>query len=251
MDIEKILKQGRIEVEPEEREIRSVVQKAKTTFLKRESTQILPFHEFLWNQFLMIKKKWWAIQFAVLCMGWLLLSNEQEPFYVRRSMGVLASLFSILLIPELWRNLSNRCVEIEMASYYSLHQIYAARIILFGIMDVLFLTIFMGGAHYALGISIASLITQFLLPMVVTACICLFILGKYFRNRWIATGLCALWGGAWWAISAIDQLYSAILLPMWLAVFAFSCLFLAFTIYRLLKSCDNYTEVNTIGTVFE
>ena len=55
----------------------------------------------------------------------------------------------------------------------------------------------------------------------------------------------------WWAIAANDQLYSAITIPIWLAVFVFAFLFLAFAIYRLLKNCDNYMEVNLNGAVFE
>ena len=87
--------------------------------------------------------------------------------------------------------------------------------------------------------------------MVVTACICFVALGKQRRNEWLAIGLCVLWSGVWWAIAANDQLYSAITIPIWLAVFVFAFLFLAFAIYRLLKNCDNYMEVNLNGAVFE
>jgi len=184
-------------------------------------------------------------------LAWLFLSTENEMFYLRRGMGVLAALFAIILIPELWRNLTNRCMEVEIASYYSLHQIYAARILLFGAVDVLLLTAFIGGAHYFLSIALTDLVTQFLLPMVVTACICFVALGKQHRNGWLAIGLCVLWSGVWWAIAANDQLYSAITIPIWLAVFVFAFLFLAVAIYRLLKNCDNYMEVNLNGAVFE
>lgn len=251
MDIEKLLDKGRIEVVADEMEIQAVIQKSKTTFLNHESTQILSYREFIWDQFRMIRKRWWIIQFAVLCMAWFFLSTEHEAFYVRRGMGVLAALFTVLLIPELWRNLSNRCMEIEIASYYSLHQIYAARILLFGTIDVLFLTIFTGGAYYILNIAIADLITQFLLPMVVTTCICLLILGKQRCNGRVAIGFCALWSGVWWIITARDQLYSTIVLPIWLVVFALACIFLAFAVYRLLRNCDKYMEVDIGGTVFE
>ena len=251
MDIEKLLKKERLEVAAEEAEIQAVIQKAKMAFLESESKQLLSCHEFIWNQLRMIRKRWWAIQFVVLYFAWLFLSTENEVLYLRRGMGVFAALFAIILIPELWRNLTNCCMEVEIASYYSLHQIYAARILLFGAADVLLLTAFIGGAHYFLSIALTDLVTQFLLPLVVTACICFVALGKQHRNEWLATGLCILWSGVWWAIAANDQLYSAITIPIWLTVFIFAFLFLAFAIYRLLKNCDNYMEVNLNGAVFE
>ena len=251
MDIKTLLEKQRIEVVADEAEIQTVIRKAKAAFMESESQQLLSYHEFIWNQLRMIRKRWWAIQFAVLYLAWLFLSTESEIFYIRRGMGVFAALFAIFLIPELWRNLTNRCMEVEIASYYSLHQIYAARILLFGAVDVLLLTAFIGGAHYFLSIALKALVTQFLLPMVVTACICFVALGKQHRNGWLAIGLCVLWSGVWWAIAANDQLYSAITIPIWLAVFVFAFLFLAFAIYRLLKNCDKYMEVNLNGAVFE
>ena len=108
-----------------------------------------------------------------------------------------------------------------------------------GPVDVLLLTAFIGCAHYFLNIALTDLVTQFLLPMVVTACICFVTLGMQQRNGWLAIGLCVLWSGVWWAIAANNQLYSAITIPIWLAIFSFAFLFLAFAIYRLLKNCDN------------
>lgn len=251
MDIEKLLNKDRIEIVADEADIQAVTRKAKMTFLESESKKLLSYHEFIWNQFRMIRKRWWVFQFAVLYLAWLFLSTENEAFYVRRGMGIFAALFAIILIPELWRNLSNRCLEIEIASYYSLHQIYAARILLFAAADVLLLTGFIGVARCFLHIALADIITQFLLPMVVTACICFVTLGRQYHSGWIAIGLCVLWSGVWWAIAANDPLYSAITLPVWFAVFALALLFLAFSIYRLLKNCNKYTEVNLNGTVFE
>lgn len=251
MDIETLLGRERIEIASEEADIQAIVQKAKTAFLEKESRRLLSYHEFLWDQFLMIRKRWWAIQLVILYLAWLFLSMEDELIYIRRGMGVFAAFFFIVLIPELWRNVSNRCVEIEIASYYSLHQIYAARVLLFGAADVLLLTAFIGGAHHILNVALIDLVTQFLLPLVVTACICFFALGRQRRNGWITTGLCILWSGVWWAIAANDQLYAAITIPIWLAVFSFAFLFLVFAVCRLLRNCDKYMEVNLNGTVFE
>ena len=158
----------------------------------------------------------------------------------------------ILMIPELWKNLTHRCLEIESAAYYSVQKIYAARIILFGLMDILMLTIFSGSVHVIVGISLREIVTEFRLPMTVTACICFSVLGRQYRNSGIAMVLCVLWSAGWWAISAHDLCYAAVALPggVWMSIFGMAILFLIVMIYRLLRSCNKYMEVNYFGDVF-
>lgn len=81
-------------------------------------------------------KRWWVLQFMLLVALWIALSSIHDEIYIKRSMGVAAALFVILIIPELWKNRSCECMEIEAASYYSLKQVYAARMLLFGVTDV-------------------------------------------------------------------------------------------------------------------
>lgn len=251
MDIEKLLRKECLEVHADESEIQAVVEAAKKTFLKREQACLLSYREFMWNQLHMIRKRWWGLQFILLCFALQFLANEQELFYMRRGMGVFATLFVVLLIPELWKNLTNRCIEIEITTYYSLHQIYATRLMLFGAVDIFLLTLFGTGVYFVLQISIVNLITQFLLPMVVTAWICFVVLGKQCRNSGIAIGLCIIWSAIWWIIASNDYLYNAVTIPLWMAVFAGVCLLLFSAVYRVLKRCDKYMEVSMNGTVFE
>ena len=69
MDIETLLGKERIEVVADEAEIQTVIRKAKAAFMESESQQLLSYHEFIWNQLRMIRKRWWAIQFAVLYLA--------------------------------------------------------------------------------------------------------------------------------------------------------------------------------------
>lgn len=250
MDIEKVLKENQLEVVVDEDEIQTVVDHSVDTFIKREREQILSYHEFICEQFRLIKKRWWILQFALLWLAWYLLATGGGALYIRREMGILGTLFIILMIPELWKNLTNRCMEIESAAYYSVQKIYAARIILFGLMDILMLTIFSGSVHVIVGIPLREIVTEFLLPMTVTACICFSVLGRQYRNSGIAMVLCVIWSAVWWAISANDLIYAAVALPVWMSIFGMAILFLIVMIYRLLRSCNKYMEVNYFGDVF-
>lgn len=159
-------------VHPNEEKIKDTVNKSMEIFYLKEQEKLLTYREFLWMQFRITQKRWWLFQTLLLTGIGIILSLNQEEFYIQRGLGITSVLFVILIIPELWKNKSNQCMEIESASYYSLRQIYSARIFLFGLVDVLLLTVFCLFLHGRLHITLLSLLSQFLFPAVTTACIC-------------------------------------------------------------------------------
>ena len=141
-------------IEASEKKIQETICKSKNAFFMAEQERMLSYHDFLWIQFRVIQKRWWVLQFIILVALWIALNSIHDEMYIKRSMGVVAALFVILIIPELWKNRSCECMEIEAVSYYSLKQVYAARMLLFGVTDIFFITLFLGAAsavlHYEL-----------------------------------------------------------------------------------------------------
>ena len=231
-----------------EEAIQKTIQMSKAAFYMNEQDKVMPYYEFLFVQFKMIQKRWWGFQFLLLLLFWVSFPLSVEIEAVQRSMGVTASLFIILVIPELWKNRNSQSMEIEAASYYSLRQIYAARMTLFGIVDVVFITLFCGLASTTLHLALSVLLTQFLFPMAITACICFGILcSKHHFNQFAAIGLCIIWSGFWWLLILNETIYTWITMPVWIGLFGIALAFLAFAIHRTLSSCNNYWEVNLNG----
>lgn len=251
MDIERMVLRGRVDIPVEEADVQAVVQQATAAFASREGERLLSYHEFLLQQLRMTRKRWWALQAVLLMAAWLLMESAGEAPYVRSSLGIIAALFVILMLPDLWKNLSNRCMEVEMTSFYSLRRIYAARVLLFGVADLAILAVFCGCSCAFLGASPENLVSDFLLPLTVTAGICFFVLGSQRLGMGGVIGACAAWCALWWLVVANEALYSMIALPLWIAAFGFACAFLAYAIYRLLATCDRFWEVNVHGVVFE
>ena len=117
MNFKDRMKTSRIEVAIEEAEVKKLAAESREAFMKRESTRMLPYHSFLFSQLLMIKKYWWGVQFLILCAAWYIMATGDAASVIRREVGVLSILFVVSIIPELWRNLTDKCIEIEMASY--------------------------------------------------------------------------------------------------------------------------------------
>ncbi len=230
MDLEKIMEKYRQEstIIVEEDRILDTVRRSKEVFYQKEQEKMLTYWEFLMTQLKITKKRWWLFQ----------------EYYIRRGLGIIGVLFIVFVIPELWKNRTYCCMEIEAASYYSLTQIYATRIFMFGLADVFILTLFCGSLQKYLYFTLAELMIQFLLPMAVTACICFWTLcSSFFSNELTPVALCLLWSAIWWMITAADEIYTIVVLPVWGVLFGGAVLFLFLLIYKYLRYCSKYWEI--------
>ena len=128
-----------------------------------------------------------------------------------------------------------------------LRGIYAARLVLFGIVDTLILTVFCGGVYAALGIDAVQLMVQFLLPMTVTAAVCFGVLcSRYPFGETMAAALCLMWGALWILLISNDTLYAVFAVPAWIWLFTGAVVFAGTSVYRLLRK-DHYREVAING----
>ena len=90
-----------VQVKSKEEKIQETICKSKNAFFMAEQERTLSYHEFLWTQLRVIQKRWWVLQFMLLVALWIALSSIHDEIYIKRSMGVAAALFVILIIPEL------------------------------------------------------------------------------------------------------------------------------------------------------
>ncbi len=234
-----------MQIKSQEEKIQETIQKSKKAFFIAEQDKMLPYHEFLWTQLKVTQKRWWLLQFLILMALWIALSSMQEEVYMKKSMGVAASLFVILIIPELWKNRSCGCMEIEAASYYSLKQVYAARMLLFGIVDICLITLFLGAASAGFHFELLELVIQFLFPLCITACICFGILcSKHAFSEAAAVILCIIWSTIWLFIVLNEKIYVMITIPIWCILLGSAILFLAFSVHRIFRKYSRYLEAS-------
>ncbi len=250
MNLEKIFKDYKetMKISADERNIEETVRKSIDVYCSAEQERLLTYLEFLWTQLRLIRKRWWLFQALLLVISWAVLSSLQGVPCIQRILGIAASLFVILIIPELWKSRTCQSMEIEAASYYSLRQIYAARMLLFGIVDIVLITLFCGLTTITMNILFSQLLVQFIFPMVVTTAICFRILcSKYFFSEATAVMMCVAWSAIWLLVVLNEKIYTAIAFPLWLVFMGIALIFLAFTIYRTLHYCNHYWEVNLNG----
>ena len=215
--------------QPREEAVQATVRAATQAF--RPLSQL----EFLRQQAQFLHKRWWLLQSA------------GTAYEVQLAMGTLAPLFVVLVLPELWKNRSSGALEIECTAYYSLRQIYAARMVLFGLVDLALLTLFFSAALLAGQATLRDLIINFLLPFLVTGCICLRTL-SHRRDTvcYAALPLCLAWTAVWVLLILSDQVYRMISLPMWLGMLLLATVYFLYAIRKLQNTCETIWEVSPV-----
>lgn len=223
------------------------VQRSRRALYESERQGVLSQREFLYQQGRYIKKHWWLLQGAILAALWLLLALTHSGHYMQRYMGIAASLFGALVLPELWKNRSAGAMEIEGAAYFSLRQVYAARIFLFALVDFALLCVFSLGALFGGVVAVGDLLVQFFLPYVVTCCICFKTLySPRIDSEVFALFLCVVWSLVWLMILSEEKIYRAVSLPVWLTMLGAASVYLGYCVWRGQRDCENLLEVKTL-----
>ncbi len=162
------------------------------------------------------------------------------------AMGTLAPLFVVLVLPQLWKNRANGALEVECTAYYSLRQVYAARLVLFGLADLALLTGFFSVALLTGRATWEGLILHFLLPFLVTGCICLRTPcpAAWMGAVYAALPLSLVWTAVWVCILLNDPVYQLISRPVWLGMLVLAVYF-CYAIGKLQTHCETLWEGTT------
>lgn len=211
--------------------------------IEREEDSRISYFEFLYEQFWFIKKRWWGLQALALLLLWLLLKDSDSAGDMGRMMGIMATVFAVLIIPEIWRNRRYSAVEVEGAAYYSLRQICAARILLFAVVDIGMVSAFFAVSLATVQISAYRMITDFLVPFNVSACICFRLLySRKGEMEYVALLVSGIWMGLWTAIVMHDEIYQSIVEPVWLGLLLLSFGYFVFCVKRSQSCYENGWE---------
>ena len=118
-DYKKIIQESCIREEA----VKRTVEACRSTLPEQplqEKWERTSYFEFLYEQARFIKKRWWLLQGTVLAFLWFWMSRyAQDSAEMTRLMGVIAVVFVILIVPELWKNRKHGVGEIELASVYN------------------------------------------------------------------------------------------------------------------------------------
>ncbi len=221
---------------PDESKIKDTIVISRKSFYEGAEQSEPHYFAFLYEQMGYIRKRWWLLQFLVLFLtGWSV-HDLESGFYMQRILGIEAALFVIMVIPEMWKSRSSYSLEVEGAAYYSLRQIYAARMLLFAFVDGLLLASFTGILSLTSSVDMMEIVIHFFLPMIVTCCICFRTFGsRYAASEYTACFFVMLWSAVWFFIVLNDRVYGAVSRPVWIGVLSAAVLYLTYAVRRVMR----------------
>lgn len=248
--IEEILRKipQRDEVFPSQEAIDKTVFKVTEMIEAEEKITRIGFVEFLTVQMRIMKKRWWILQGALLFFAgeWIAVSGDTD--YSYRGLSILASLFVILVIPELWKNIEYRSLEIEECSLFNLRRVYAAKLIAFGAIDTILLTFFCIIASRIQDILFADMLKQFVFPVMISATICLLSFSSKRRCSEVTTMIVCGIANVIWMVTAMNEtVYSKITPVIWGGLFGVCICLMVYSVRKVLQKRMEYWEVQING----
>ncbi len=223
--------------------LREVISGSREAFYENERNSTLSHLEFLRIQSGYIKKRLWVAQGLILAVLWYVLNYIDIGWNVQKGMAITASLFGILAVPELWKNKNANAMEVEGSSYYNLRQIYAARILVFAMVDLAMVSVFGVAVCFNERIRAADFIINFLIPFNVNCGICFETLfSKKNISDTEAAIICCILSAIWVEFVINERIYSLISEPLWFIIFIISILYMVCCIVRGQKNFDKLWE---------
>lgn len=228
---------------PDPGAVASAVRRAQQEYYVNQSEGRLPYSDFLRAQARTVRKGWWLLQAGLLLLLWCSMEAVSDVPALRRMTTVFMPLFVLAAVPELWKNLREQAIEVENAAYYTLRQIYSARLTVFAVVDLTLLTLFCALAVGTGRIVLAQVLTEFLLPFTVTCCICFRVLcARKYRSEALAMVLCMVWTVLWSRLVLDNDLYARISGPVWAGLLLAAMGYLAVCVRRTLHQTHDWSE---------
>lgn len=233
---------------PSQEKIDRTVLKANEILNAKVQTSRIGFAEFVVAQVRLMKKKWWVLQGILLFFAgeWIAVSGDTD--YTCRGLSILASLFVILVIPELWKNTECRSIEIEESSLFDLRRVYAAKLMAFGIIDTVFLTFFCIFTSRMQGVMFAGVLKQFVFPVLLAATICLVSFSSKKRCCEATMMIVCIVSNVIWIVLVLNEtVYSKITPLLWVGLFGICSCLIIYSIRKVLHKGMKCWEVQING----
>lgn len=208
--------------------IEQTINIVKKEIIKNKGTK-MSYIEFIYEQSRFMQKRWYLLQILLMILLWFLLENADDSLYLRRLLGIFAPIFVSLILPELWKNRKYYSIEIESSSYYTLNQIYSARIALLSIIDIFILTIFFVSTN----LTLKDFILNFIIPLNISSSISLKLLSKENQSQISTLISFFVFSFIYLMILSNNKLYETVMIACWPYFLVISIIYLFYCIKKI------------------
>lgn len=246
-DIENVIKNENIP-NFSDKSLKDTIEKSKIIYKNSKKNKLISNTEFLLLQVKYINKKLWLSQLIIVFLFSVLLLNDTSENISQVSsiyFSLAIPLLVICAIPEIYRNIQHESFEIESCSYFSLKKVYLSKLLIIGMVDLIFATIIISLTSKATGLPFYQLIIYFLVPFNSTCCICFTSMSNLEKKssylNCISIGL--IWTVILYSLSKYTYIYEILQNRIWIVLIIMSMFYMAFIIKKFLANTRSYLDV--------
>ncbi|MGL5693166.1 MAG: hypothetical protein ACRCXA_03755 [Peptostreptococcaceae bacterium] len=207
----------------------------------------LTFWEFYFQQFGFIRKKVWAMQFAILLFCGLRLHYYPESIQAISLISTISPLLFLSGITEISRTYTYGTIEIELSTKYTLSQVMMSRISILGLMDILSITILCIIVGVSTSLNTYAIFLYICVPFMITCFGCLWLLNRL-KNKecnyyCFALGIFIMVGVAV-STAFFKKLYIASSIWIWIVMLVIAMIGVSLQICKLINSFNKKYDYN-------
>lgn len=222
---------------------------SKRVLMDREKEKEAGMPAFIFGQMRFISKGTWVIKafvflglfFAVyvVCPG-----NGKG---AEQMMALAASLLVLTAMPEIWKNIRYRALDVESCTRFGLKKAYLARFLLLGMADLLMATFFVLCTNRRISSSFYQIALWLLVPYnsMLSVCLSVMAFGKK-GSESMAEACGALWMAVVFWLTGYWHIYEKVQLFMWGILLLLSYAYIIFVIGRIMKNANRLSEVEYV-----
>lgn len=227
--------------------IEKTILESKKAYFKIEEQSITNTVEFMISQIKYISKTLWIIQIILLIVFCYIIRGyalQVDKVHFSVCFSIFAPVLVIVLIPELWKNIQYKSIEIESTTLHSINKIYAARVLVLGILDLICASIMIIISAKVTNTPIYELGIYFLVPFNLTCAICFTILNSSRRiySEFFSISICVVWAVVWYGISKYGMIYECIQEWIWILFIIISTCYILYMIKGVLNNSRKIYE---------
>jgi hypothetical protein len=165
-------------------------------------------------------------------------------WYAQRGLGIAGTVFVILVMPELWKSRETKSIEIEESARYNLRYVYGAKLLIFGFVDLMLISLFGFAMIQTQEFFVPDLLKQFMFPVMISTIISLGTLSLEKNFNEVASALlCAAVNMTWLLTVSSETVYERITIPIWVVLFSSGLGIMILLLYKLLSEKEHYFGV--------
>ncbi len=214
-----------------------------------QRNQEISAFEFIWYQARFIAKETWIAQAAIF--AGMLFCIFVWDIHSRLEMDLLitvaAPMMILFAVPEMWKNIRYRAIDVEACTKFGLKKSYLARFILLGMTNLCMVTVLVILESRLFQMPMYEFSIRFLVPYNSTLMLCFFVMSRKRQvSEYMIVGSGVLWTAVLCWLTKHFCIYENVQMTIWCGLIVLSCFYIFWMSKKIFRNFQYKLEANYV-----